>query len=50
MKTDGGLVDVDDEAISFSDDMCTALPPMSPADIEGIAAIVRRIDRRRGQR
>lgn len=45
-----GSVGVDDEAIAYWDDTCAAMPPMSPATIEAIAAIVRRIDRRRAQR
>lgn len=48
--TEGGSVGVDDEAIAFWDDTCAALPPMSSATIETVAAIVRRIDRRRAQR
>jgi hypothetical protein len=49
-ETEGGPAGVDDEAIGFWDDTCAALPPMSPATIEAIAVIVRRIDRRRAQR
>jgi hypothetical protein len=48
--TEGGLVGVDDEAIAFWDDTCAAMPPLSPATIEAIAVIVRRIDQRRIQR
>lgn len=48
--TEGGSVGVDDEAIAFWDDTCAAMPPMSPAAIEAVAVIVRRIDRRRAQR
>jgi hypothetical protein len=49
-ETEGGSVGVDDEAIAFWDDTCAAMPPMSPAAIEAVALIVRRIDRRRAQR
>ena len=49
-ETEGGSVGVDDEAIAFWDDTCAAMPPLSPATIEAVAVIVRRIDRRRAQR
>ncbi len=49
-ETEGGAVGVDDEAITFWDDTCAAMPPMSPATIEAVAVIVRRIDQRRAQR
>ena len=49
-ETEGGSVGVDDEAIAFWDDTCAAMPPMSPATIEAVAVIVRRIDQRRAQR
>jgi hypothetical protein len=48
-ETDHGSVGVDDEAIAFWDHTCAAMPPLSPATIEAIAVIVRRIDRRRAQ-
>jgi hypothetical protein len=48
-ETEGGSVGVDDEAIAFWDDTCAAMPPMSPATIEAVAVIVRRIDQRRAQ-
>lgn len=48
-ETEGGSLGVDDEAIAFWDDTCAAMPPMSPATIEAVAVIVRRIDRRRAQ-
>ncbi|MGH4007670.1 MAG: hypothetical protein ACRDTH_05805 [Pseudonocardiaceae bacterium] len=41
---------MDDEAIAFWDNTCAAMPPMSPATIEAVAVIVRRIDQRRTQR
>ncbi len=49
-ETEGGSIGVDDEAIAFWDDTCAAMPPMNLATIEAVAAIVRRIDRRRAQR
>jgi hypothetical protein len=49
-ETEGGSVGVDDEAIAFWDDTCAAMPPLSPATIEAVAVIVRRIDQRRAQR
>jgi hypothetical protein len=49
-ETEGGSVGVDDEAITFWDDTCAAMPPLSPATIEAVAVIVRRIDQRRAQR
>ena len=49
-ETARGSIGVDDEAIAFWDDTCAALPPLSPATIEAIAIIVRRIDQRRAQR
>jgi hypothetical protein len=49
-KTESGPVGVDGEAIAFWDDTCAAMPPMSPATIEAVAVIVRRIDQRRAQR
>ncbi len=48
-ETKGGSVGVDDEAIAFWDETCAAMPPMTPATIEAVAIIVRRIDRRRAQ-
>lgn len=48
-ETEGGSIGVDDETIAFWDDTCAAMPPMSPATIEAVAIIVRRIDRRRAQ-
>jgi len=48
-ETEGSSVGVDDEAIAFWDDTCAAMPPLSPATIEAIALIVRRIDQRRAQ-
>lgn len=48
-ETDNGPVGVDDEAIAFWDHTCAAMPPLSPATIEAIAVIVRRIDQRRAQ-
>ncbi len=48
-ENDSGSVGVDDEAIAFWDATCAAMPPMSPATIEAIAIIVRRIDQRRAQ-
>jgi hypothetical protein len=47
--TDNGSVGVDDDAIAFWDHTCAAMPPLSPATIEAIAIIVRRIDQRRAQ-
>lgn len=49
-ETESGSVGVDDEAIAFWDDTCATMPPLSPATIEAVAAIVRCIDRRRAQR
>jgi hypothetical protein len=49
-EIEGSPAGVDDEAIAFWDDTCAAMPPMSPATIEAIAVIVRRIDQRRAQR
>ena len=49
-ETEGGWASVDEEAIEFWDDTCAAMPPMSPATIEAVAVIVRRIDQRRAQR
>ena len=48
-ETDNGSVGVNDEAIAFWDHTCAAMPPLSPATIEAIAVIVRRIDQRRAQ-
>jgi hypothetical protein len=48
-ESEGASLGVDDEAIAFWDDTCAAMPPMSPAAIEAVAVIVRRIDRRRAQ-
>jgi hypothetical protein len=48
-EAEGGSLGVDDEAITFWNDTCAAMPPMNPATIEAVAVIVRRIDRRRGQ-
>lgn len=48
-ETEGGSVGVDDEAIAFWDDTCAAMPPLSPATIEAITVIARRIDQRRAQ-
>ena len=49
-ETEGGSVSVDDEAIAFWDDTCAAMPSLSTATIEAIAAIVRRTYQRRAQR
>jgi hypothetical protein len=49
-ETEGATIGVDYEAVAFWDDTCAALPPLSPATIEAIAVIVRRIDQRRAQR
>jgi hypothetical protein len=49
-KTEDQWGGVDDEAIAFWDDTCAAMPPLSPATIEAISIIVRRIDQRRTQR
>ena len=35
---------------AFWDDTCAAMSPMTPATIEAVAVIVRRIDHRRAQR
>ena len=35
------------EAIAYWDDTCAALPPLDPAAVEAVAAVVRRIERRR---
>jgi len=48
-ETGNGSAGVDDEALGFWDNTCAAMPPLSPATIEAIAVIVRRIDRRRAQ-
>lgn len=49
-ETESDSIGVDDEAIAFWDDTCAAMQPLSPATIQAIALIVRRIDRRRAQR
>jgi hypothetical protein len=48
-ETERGLVGVDDAAIAFWDDTCAAMPTLSPATVEVIAVIVRRIDQRRAR-